>query len=77
MGQGAVQITLRTWTHDDDVRLAEWLQCQGIMAKLSEVGPAVASVAKEHSYHPVQDYLDGLHRDGVERLDRELPRSSG
>jgi predicted P-loop ATPase len=43
----------RTWSDDDDVRLAEWLQRQRIMVKLSEVGPAVASVAREHSHHPL------------------------
>ena len=67
----------RTWSDDDDVRLAEWLQRQGIMVKLGDVGPAVASVAKEHSYHPLRGYLDSLHWDCVERLESELPRLFG
>jgi len=65
--------TSRTWSDDDDVRLAEWLQRQGIMAKLGEVGPAVASVARQHSYHPLREYLDGLHWDCVERIESQLP----
>ena len=50
----------RPWTDDDDCRTAEWMQRHGIMARLTEVGPAITSVAREHSYHPVREYLDGL-----------------
>lgn len=67
----------RPWSDNDDCLTAEWLQRQGIMAKLSEIGPAVMTVAREHGYHPVRRYLDGLRWDQTERIDIEVPRLFG
>ena len=68
---------MRPWTDDDDCHTAEWMQRQGIMVKLTEIGPAITSVARERSYHPVREYLGSLHWDCRERLDTEMPRLFG
>ena len=39
---------------------------------LEVAGQAIEAVAKEHSFHPVREYLDALIWDGVARLDRWL-----
>ncbi len=56
------------WTDQDDTRTAEWLQHQGIMASPITAGQAVHTVACEHSFHPIRDYLVSLKWDGVARL---------
>ena len=48
----------RQWDDDDDGRAVEWLQHNGVMAKLHEVGPAAVLVARENAYDPLTDYLD-------------------
>ena len=55
---------------DDDVTLAqEWLQIAGL-PRLSKdaTHQAVDLCARENSYHPVLDYLNGLAWDGRERI---------
>ena len=55
---------------DDDVTLAqEWLQIAGL-PRLSKdaTHQAVDLCARENSYHPVLDYLNGLTWDGRERV---------
>jgi predicted P-loop ATPase len=60
---------------DTDVsELQEWIQRNGEMRRIGRetVQQAVDMVAREHAFHPVQDYLNGLHWDGVKRLDTWL-----
>jgi predicted P-loop ATPase len=57
------------WTMADDLRATEWLQHTGVHVSLDIVGQAIEAVSKEHSFHPVRRYLDGLVWDGVSRLD--------
>ena len=57
----------------DVVRVQEWLQHQG----LSRLGKdtmhdAVENVAKENSFHPVRQYLEGIAWDGDDRINSWL-----
>jgi len=56
---------------DDDIsEIQEWLQQQGLpLIGQTTVQQAVNLVAREHAFHPVRDYLNGLVWDGVPRLD--------
>jgi predicted P-loop ATPase len=60
------------WTDHEDRLAAEWLQKQGILVSVEIAGQAVQTGARDHPFHPVKTYLNGLHRDGVARLDRWL-----
>jgi predicted P-loop ATPase len=57
------------WTDQDDVRLASWLQHQGIEATPNVVAQAVETVAQDRPTHPVLAYLERCRWDGEERLD--------
>lgn len=58
------------WNDACDTLTAEWMQHQGVGVKSSTVAEAVEVTARENSYHPVREYLDGLHWDGRPRLDK-------
>ena len=55
---------------DDDVAAAqEWLQLAGLRTIGADTThSAIHLVARENSFHPIRDYLDGLVWDGFERL---------
>ena len=57
------------WTDEDDIRTADWLQHQGIMATTVTASQAVQTTARDHSFHPIRDYLDSLKWDGIKRID--------
>lgn len=57
------------WTDRDDALATEWLHYQKIGVSVGDVTRAADAIAKETSFHPVRDYLDGLEWDGTERLD--------
>lgn len=42
-----------------------------------DVLEAVLTVVREHHFHPVRDYLDGLKWDGVPRIDGLFTRYAG
>jgi hypothetical protein len=44
----------------------------GFDPKAENVRDAVTQLCLEHSFHPIRQMLDGLHWDGVERVDRWL-----
>ena len=58
------------WADEHDVLTAAWLQ--GISVNKEIAGQAVQVVAKEHSFHPIRDYLNALEWDGVSRIDSWL-----
>lgn len=59
---------VRPWTEHDDLLATDWLQRQDIGVPVSVVQQAVEAVARDASFHPVVDYLEGLEHDGVPRL---------
>jgi predicted P-loop ATPase len=59
----------REWTETDDALLTEWLQRNEITVPEGIVQRAAETIAQEHAFHPVRDYLDGLKWDGTPRLD--------
>lgn len=67
----------RSWTDADNILLAEWLQRAGISVKDRDAGKAAEAVAREHTFHPVREYLEGLAWDGVSRIERWLPTYVG
>jgi predicted P-loop ATPase len=60
------------WSDRCDFLTTEWLQHQGIMVQAVIAGQAVETVARDRTFHPVREYLDGLVWDGTPRLDRWL-----
>jgi predicted P-loop ATPase len=58
----------RPWTSHDDLLAANWLQQEGIGVTPAVTQQAVEAVARDRSYHPVADYLDGLKHDEDPRL---------
>ena len=43
-----------------------------VLVSVEVAGQAVQTAARDHPFHPVKAYLQGLRWDGVERLDRWL-----
>ena len=60
------------WTDHEDRLATEWLQRQGILVSVEVAGQAVQTAARDHPFHPIRTYLQGLEWDGVERVDRWL-----
>jgi len=65
------------WTDHEDRLAAEWLQRQGIFVSVEIAGQAVQTAARDHPFHPVKTYMNGIQWDGMERLDRWLSRYLG
>jgi Virulence-associated protein E-like domain len=60
--------TPKQWTDRDDALAADWLQHQDIGVTVNVAATAAETVAKDHSFHPIKDYLGKLLWDGVERI---------
>ena len=60
------------WTDYDDNRACEWFQDHEIAAPLGVVGRGIQTVAHEHPFHAVRDYLNALNWDGTQRLNTWL-----
>ena len=58
----------RQWTDRDDALTADWLQHQDINVTVNVAAVVAETVAKDHSFHPIKDYLESLAWDGVERI---------
>lgn len=69
--------TPRVWEDNDDALLCEWLTSQGIVIGKTAASDAVPAAAKERSFHPIRDYLNGLKWDGKPRIDNWLQRHLG
>lgn len=65
------------WNDQQDVLLAEWFQHEGVEVSPEVAGQAVQTVAREASYHPVQQWLRSLEWDCNPRLGTWLSRYMG
>ena len=61
------------WTDQEDRKVCEWLQHEGIYVKVNEAGLAAQTVAMENRVNPVRDYLESLKWDGTKRTDELFP----
>ena len=50
--------TPQQWTDRDDALTADWLQHQDIGVTVNVAAIAAETVAKDHSFHPIKDYLE-------------------
>ena len=57
------------WGDNEDRLAAVWLQHQGILVSVEVAGQAVQAVARDHSFHPVREYLSGLKWDDTKRIE--------
>jgi predicted P-loop ATPase len=57
------------WDDHQDSLLIESLEGEGLRISDAHATRAAVTVAREHPYHPVRDYLGGLKWDGVSRID--------
>lgn len=62
----------QSWTNEDDVQTTIWLQQAGIPASISNVTPAIKTVAKMTPWHPIRKWLSSLKWDGKPRLNTWL-----
>lgn len=62
------------WTDQEDRLATVWMQGEDrkIYVGTNIVSEAIQTVARENSFHPVREYLDGLKWDGVDRIDEWL-----
>lgn len=72
-GRGADCYFPREYVDDDGTHLtAHLMAVHRLNLKTNNVYEALQAVAREHSYHPVQEYMLGLKWDGVPRIDTWL-----
>lgn len=57
------------WRDRDDANLRVWLERNYDITGKDKIYDALAAVLTRHSYHPIRDYLNGLHWDGTPRLE--------
>lgn len=60
------------WTDSDDSALRFYLERVYGLSSKDKILDALNVVIKENAYHPVRDYLDTCHWDGVQRVDTLL-----
>ena len=65
------------WTDFDDSRTTEWFAWNDVHVRTQVTAEAVHTVAKEHPFHPVRDYLNSVIWDGEPRIDQWLSHYLG
>lgn len=62
-------------TNADRAQISMHIQCTYNMRRppKEQVNDAIAVVAQDHAFHPVEEYLEGLEWDGVSRIETWLP----
>ena len=69
---------LQPMTDADETWVQHWISSvYGMDVPQQAVGRAIDLVAREHSTHPLRDWLDGLQWDGIDRLAELWPRYFG
>jgi predicted P-loop ATPase len=69
---------VRPLTDQDITNVQKWMQAAGLKGiRRDDVRHAIDSHARDHSYHPVRDYLDALKWDGVPRIKEWLVTKMG
>lgn len=58
----------RNWETADDLLATNWLQHEGVHVSPETVNLAIETAARDFTFHPVLEYLNGLQWDGVSRL---------
>lgn len=78
---GRVMLNRQPITDEDEFKIRSEIELQfpggieasgqekGLKIALADVHAALRQVARTRAYHPVREYLAGLHWDGVQRLD--------
>jgi putative DNA primase/helicase len=61
------------WSDHTVILATVWLQQQGVDVTPQTAGQAIHTVARDHTFHPVREYLDSLKWDGKARLTNWLP----
>jgi predicted P-loop ATPase len=61
-----------SWTDQEDRLTADWLQRNGVLVDVGIAAQAAQTVARDRPVHPIRQYLESVHWDGTERLDRWL-----
>lgn len=62
-------------TNADRAQISAHIQCTYNMRRppKEQINDAIAMVAQDHAFHPVEEYLEGLQWDGVSRIETWLP----
>ncbi|MED4082037.1 virulence-associated E family protein [Halalkalibacterium halodurans] len=60
------------WQDRDDASLRNYLDSVYDLSGQSKINDALVEVQNKNRFHPIQDYLNGLMWDGIERLDTLL-----
>src|SRR5262249_19481581 len=60
------------WTDQHESQTRVWFQREDINPSMGDVVRAVQKAARRNSFHPVRDYLESLHWDGVPRTETWL-----
>jgi len=67
----------KRWDDLDTLKLCEWLAMNYGEFPKTLVDDTVHTVALDHSWHPIRDFLNSLNWDGEPRLDRWLVSTGG
>jgi hypothetical protein len=51
-----------------DTQIVRWLDRRGLIVSPDLVRRVIDDIARRHTFHPVREYLEGLHWDGVPRI---------
>ena len=61
-----------TWSDSDDAALRRYLEKYYKLTGKEKIMDGMITAAKDNTINPIENYLDGLTWDGVERLDALL-----
>jgi len=72
-----VEIDGRPVEDNDDAKVCRWMERKGLKLKPTAMRAAINTVATQHTYNPLQDYLRSLEWDGEPRLNTWLSKYLG